>query len=357
MSDDQVARSPEHAWVRRRLHVYALNLLTEVDVDRLEAHLAECSICTDLLAALREADSHDPEDADHIPAALIARWPHVVASIHGVERIALRAHLSHCAGCRSDLEALGFEAKLPVVDSLEVAADHPAREVFSEGVAEPDASTPPRHARGRAPSRTLLWVLGGWGLAASMAAVLLFVRLSVQTDPGRSVAVVPDSSERPIAILDSNETRRSPETAPRRSAVRPIDNGLIAIGPGDRSHWLSFGFAERGIGAPDDAIASIRIDSLQFTGIETPPDVMDAVSLASEEGGAELKVQLEQRGIVIATVSVSADLVIRRGLRLAISPDQVKVGPASLRYLLRSQGGSRQAMVREIRLRIIGAQN
>ena len=97
MSDDRGVRAPDHGWARRRLQIHALHLLDEAEEARLEAHLAECDVCADLFDVLREPADLESESPDHIPSSLLARWPHVIAGIRGVERLALRSHLARCA--------------------------------------------------------------------------------------------------------------------------------------------------------------------------------------------------------------------------------------------------------------------
>lgn len=197
MSDDRGVLSAEHAWSRRRLRLHALHLLDEAEATRLEAHLTECDVCADLLDVLREPADLESESPDHIPASLIAKWPHVIASFRGAERLALRSHLAHCADCRSDLQVLGFEAKLPVVDELEDSALDPDGAIFPAG----DAATSDTRAaasrgtREHGPSRRFTWILGGWGLAASTAALVLATRVGVQSPLLSSVAVLEPAIE------------------------------------------------------------------------------------------------------------------------------------------------------------------
>jgi hypothetical protein len=219
-------RAPDHGWARRRLQIHALHLLDEAEEARLEAHLAECDVCADLFDVLREPADLESESPDHIPSSLLARWPHVIAGIRGVERLALRSHLTRCADCRSDLQALGFEATLPVIDELEDRAADPTGEIFPVGGTAMRATTtvPQGESRERRPSRWLTWFLGGWGLVASTAALVLVSRvlpspllssvavLEPAIESRAVTAVAPEA--RDIAVRIDRESLEAPDATP-----------------------------------------------------------------------------------------------------------------------------------------------
>lgn len=220
MNDHDRRHDAEHAWVQRRLLLHANHLLGEADEARVAAHLETCDRCESMLAALRDTADRSPENEGHIPAAQISRWPHVVASTRGRERTAIRAHLLHCDACRDDLVALGHDPILPVIDELE---EKGARLVDRAATATPARERV--HAEPKHPLPRLAWLLGGWGVAATTAAMILVVRLgslgsglatSPLLEPGfdsRGIARLP-SGAREVVLRIPREMLEAPDSAP-----------------------------------------------------------------------------------------------------------------------------------------------
>src|SRR5499427_4268098 len=106
-----------HHWVRHRLAAWRASVLDDAEAARVDAHLATCAECR----AIADAYATLPagEAGTHVPASLIAGWPRAQQTLRGLERTLVRRHLERCSECRQDLEALGFEPRLPVVAGWE----------------------------------------------------------------------------------------------------------------------------------------------------------------------------------------------------------------------------------------------
>src|SRR5262249_51563110 len=119
------------------------------------------------------------EAGTHVAASLIARWPRAQQTLRGLERTLVRRHLERCAECRQDLEALGFEPRLPRVPDWESDAE---LSPVAPGPRVRDSPAPAargaRIVRIETAPRSTRWrdqAMIAWASGAPAAAVLLFV--------------------------------------------------------------------------------------------------------------------------------------------------------------------------------------
>ncbi|MCK4548029.1 MAG: zf-HC2 domain-containing protein [Candidatus Eisenbacteria sp.] len=186
----------EHSWFRKRFVAFRSGLLEEVEEERFQTHLSECDECRKAWDAYLEGEVPGETGARHIPSAMVARWDRASGTLRGLERAMVRQHLEHCGQCRQDLEVLGFDPVLPFVPELELQSQmlDAAREE-TPPKAEESAITrelePPgghviRIVRQERPGGLAAWwnwAFAGWAVAATAAALLLFVGRDISRQP------------------------------------------------------------------------------------------------------------------------------------------------------------------------------
>jgi len=268
-----------HLWVRRRLAAWRGGVLDEREQARLEAHLAECADCRALAGEF--ADPPAGEAGTHVAASLIARWPRAQQSLRGLERTLVRRHLERCVECRQDLEALGFEPRLPYV------ADWESDATLSPVAAAPrvrDSSAPAasgarivRIETAQRNSRLRDRAMIAWASVATAAAVLLFIsnvrgRLF---EGGSSPLLVPGAPVWTTAVLEHGpfsgmSLRIEPPprslSGPAKGSGEAKLNVIPVVGP---LTTLALGF--KPLNVPDTSLVTVSL--LDATG-----DTLYAVS-------------------------------------------------------------------------------
>ena len=154
-----MAGSADVAWFRSRLLPRAAGLLDPDESRRFDDLLARNAACGEIYRAFSEDPGPArPDEARHVPAGLLARWPAARRTLTGLERTLVGEHLASCEQCREDLRVLGFDPAL----------DLPALEEPAHGgpVVTAQVRTRPR----RDPVRG--W-LAAWATLATAASILL----------------------------------------------------------------------------------------------------------------------------------------------------------------------------------------
>ena len=166
-----------HLWVRHRLAAWRAGVLDDAEAARVDEHLAACADCRALADAYAELPAG--EAGTHVPASLIAEWPHAQQALRGLERTLVRRHLERCAECRQDLEALGFEPRLELVREWEsdasLAPVSPGPRVREAAAPAAGGARVIRIETGSSRARLRDRALVAWASVASAAAVLLLV--------------------------------------------------------------------------------------------------------------------------------------------------------------------------------------
>jgi hypothetical protein len=125
----------EHTWFRRHLPDHLLDLLVDRDRERFEAHARSCAPCARLLASALGTRADWWDGAGHPPVEVLLHWD--VASRGERTHDAVRAHVTTCESCRTDLEDLHGKA---VASELALAPVPPR----GEREARPHRSAPAR---------------------------------------------------------------------------------------------------------------------------------------------------------------------------------------------------------------------
>lgn len=185
----------QHSWFRRQFVAFRAGLLEEAQEERFQTHLSKCDECRKAWDAYLEGEYRDETRVRHIPSAMVARWGIAGATLRGLERAMVRQHLEHCSQCRQDLEVLGFDPVLPYVPELEpqsqmrdaVREETPARgEAAITQELEPPAGPVIRIIRQERPGGLAAWwswAFGGWAVAATAAALVLFLGRDMSRQP------------------------------------------------------------------------------------------------------------------------------------------------------------------------------
>ena len=176
MSERQDMNAAEHARMRSQILAIRAGLLSESESDIVRSHLENCTSCRELE---RELASEPGGSGQHIPMELLAAWPKASQTLRGLERRS--RHISRCDHCRARLEVLGYAQVLTPAGSAEERADALCTldelNTRDSRHAEPSAPRPSvaHPIRPRRPDWGR-WALGGWAVAASIAAILLVLR-------------------------------------------------------------------------------------------------------------------------------------------------------------------------------------
>ena len=236
--------SERHGWFRARLDAHLAGLLGSAEAEAFEAHRAACADCAAVLVEYACVDEASHVADGHLPESVIAAWPRASVALRGFERTLVRAHLTRCASCREDLEALGYD---PLGSLDDVGA-----------IVRPIKRSPAR--------RWIAW--SGWA-AAAVLALLLVPQLRERGRPGTHDA--PPATAWPPT-----------HDAPQANAAPPASTGQPVVAPG-----IAAGFASprihlrapaRGESAPPLRVA-IGADT-RFLQLVVPPlDVPDATSI------------------------------------------------------------------------------
>ncbi|MEQ1834278.1 MAG: zf-HC2 domain-containing protein [Candidatus Eisenbacteria bacterium] len=104
------AEHDEHAWAEPRLELHRARLLDSNDEARVDRHVLTCTSCQDTLQAM---SIPAPDAGSHVPASVLARWPHVAGSLPALERELIEQHLNECGPCREDLRIAGAVRTAP----------------------------------------------------------------------------------------------------------------------------------------------------------------------------------------------------------------------------------------------------
>lgn len=166
----------DRTWFRKRILAWRTGFLVDTaEEERFLIMLTTDPECRQQAEMFRDQRSDEARADGHIPSSIVARWNEARVSLKGLERVLVARHLRDCSDCREELSLLGFE---PIMKQVSASAPPPL-----------DAPSPrPFMAAPLAPS-WLRWALGGWAIAASVAALLLFL-LDGGPDRSRGPAVI-----------------------------------------------------------------------------------------------------------------------------------------------------------------------
>lgn len=160
-----------HQWFLTQLIPYRCGLLEAEEERRFEEHLSKCAPCKETWARYQTEHESEARAQEHIPSAIIVRWDIAQDRLSGFERDLMHEHLQWCDDCRQDLVAVGFEPHLEkIISHDEGAASQPVNLVF----------------RGRVGVGWRERLFGGWAVAATAAAVLVWVWMGSMPDADKT---------------------------------------------------------------------------------------------------------------------------------------------------------------------------
>jgi hypothetical protein len=227
-----IPRDPSRHPSRRERMLALFDLLSGENEERLNAHLADCTLCSEWMAEAR-AELQRHEFTEHIPSSILARWRRVQPSMGPRERSLYERHLRSCGTCAEALSVvLGTS--------------------FSMAPAEPLARAPqPAEKRS-----WISWGTWGWSLAfaAAVILVLVFVPRFLKhgtsqpptiAQPDTAHIGAPATPNPQPSVAPPTGTAKAPTTRPAPEDAAPV---TIALAPTGRSAAFELRAQQRDVG-------------------------------------------------------------------------------------------------------------
>jgi len=272
-----------HGWVSGRLEQHGWGLLPEAEAEQLERHLASCADCR---AALEEiAARRSSARVEHVPAAVLARWPKSRRRLGSLERELVERHLADCEECHTALEVVR-SARVPgrpawgLLRSLDVprpwlaawavgaTAAFVACAILWRTGAAPAPAPASRVPPAPAPRVAFALEVAGEGLRlADVTRGAAAAEPTAEPGPGEPVALtfdpldVPDATPVRIEVVDGDDRAIASAVRPERelyphrrlllgSAAAPLPDGryrlrMIAMPSGAAPDTQAYAFSVR----------------------------------------------------------------------------------------------------------------
>lgn len=216
------------------LFLRSLDPVEDAPGDEVDRHVADCPRCRARLEALRvEANTMRAEGAaGHVPAGILARWSAGRADLPPASQRAVERHLERCERCSGELASLARIRSMAEEFDLTTVTDRPEpapvfaeratstaalgsvqfrrRVAASEGLpVDGEPSAAPAKRRGSS------WLLGGYSVLATAAALALALRGPLSAPPvARPTAPVTNPVPAPSATASPPAPAVEPSPAP-----------------------------------------------------------------------------------------------------------------------------------------------
>ena len=216
------------------LVAFASGLLSGEAEGRVVAHLESCADCRESFESLTAREDWESPPGEHVPAAMLARWPNTQAELRGVERELIQKHLERCDSCRAELTTLGFEPTL-AARPAGPAVVHPIAAVR-------DRTNPRRETRSHGWWRDVdwsRWALGGGSSIVGAAAAWMVLAGPFASQQPAQVAVIPSPTRTVVprgAAAQLELLAALPE--PMRGGSAPALPQTLTAKPGQRTLYL-----------------------------------------------------------------------------------------------------------------------